>query len=63
LRFNDSLLKTFGRLSREVLADIAAQDPLTQKVYDSYMAFLAGMLDWTDLSDRGYLDARRLALS
>jgi TRAP-type mannitol/chloroaromatic compound transport system substrate-binding protein len=63
LRFNDPLLKTFGRLSREVLADIAAQDPLTQKVHDSYMAFLAGMLDWTDLSDRGYLDARRLALS
>ncbi len=62
-RFNDELIKVFGKLSKQVLADIAAKDPLTRKVYDSYMAFLAGMMDWTELSERGYLDTRRLALS
>jgi TRAP-type mannitol/chloroaromatic compound transport system substrate-binding protein len=62
LRFNDELIKLFGKLSKEVLADVAAKDPLTRKVYDSYMAFLAGMMDWTELSERGYLDTRRLAL-
>jgi TRAP-type mannitol/chloroaromatic compound transport system substrate-binding protein len=62
VRFNDTLIKTFGKLSKEVLADVAAKDPLTRKVYDSYMAFLAGMMDWTELSERGYLDTRRLAL-
>lgn len=63
LRFNDELITVFGKLSKEVLADVAAQDPLTRKVYDSYMAFLVGMMDWQELSERGYLNTRRLALA
>jgi TRAP-type mannitol/chloroaromatic compound transport system substrate-binding protein len=62
LRFSDELIKTFGKLSKEVLADTAAKDPLTRKVYDSYMAFLAGVMDWGELSETGYRDTRRLAL-
>ncbi len=61
-RFSDALIKTFGKLSKEVLADTAAKDPLTRKVYDSYMAFLAGVMDWGELSETGYRDTRRLAL-
>ena len=56
LRFSDELIKVFGKLSKEVLADIAAKDPLTRKVYDSYMAFLAGIMDWGELSETGYRD-------
>jgi TRAP-type mannitol/chloroaromatic compound transport system substrate-binding protein len=63
LRFNDELIKTFGKLSKEVLADTAAKDPLTRRVYDSYMAFLAGVMDWGELSETGYRDTRRLALA
>jgi TRAP-type mannitol/chloroaromatic compound transport system substrate-binding protein len=63
LRFNDELIKTFGKLSKEVLADTAAKDALTRKVYDSYMAFLTGVMDWGELSETGYRDTRRLALS
>src|SRR5690242_4917566 len=63
LRFSDDLIRTFGKLSKEVLADTAAKDPLTRKVYDSYMAFLAGVMDWGELSETGYRDTRRLALS
>lgn len=33
------MIKTFGKLSKEVLADTAAKDPLTRKVYDSYMGY------------------------
>ena len=62
LRFNDELIKTFGKLSKEVLADTAAKDPLTRKVYDSYTAFRAGVMDWGELSETGYRDTRRLAL-
>jgi len=62
-RFNDDLIKVFGKLSKEVLADAAAKDPLTRKVYDSYMAFLAGVMDWGELSETGYRNTRRLALS
>jgi TRAP-type mannitol/chloroaromatic compound transport system substrate-binding protein len=62
LRFSDELIRTFGKLSKEVLADTAAKDPLTRKVYDSYMAFLAGSMDWGELSETGYRNTRRLAL-
>ena len=63
VRFNDDLIKTFGELSGELLADQAAKDLLTRKVYDSYMAFLAGVMDWGELSETGYRDTRRLALA
>jgi TRAP-type mannitol/chloroaromatic compound transport system substrate-binding protein len=63
LRFSDELIRTFGKLTKEVLADTAAKDPLTRRVYDSYMAFLAGVMDWGELSDTGYRDTRRLALA
>jgi len=62
-RFNDELIRSFGRLSKEVIADMAAKDPLTRKVFDSYTSFLAGVMDWGELSETGYRDARRLALS
>jgi TRAP-type mannitol/chloroaromatic compound transport system substrate-binding protein len=62
-RLNDELIRTFGKLSKEVLADTAAKDPLTRKVYDSYMAFLTGVMDWGELSETGYRDTRRLALA
>jgi TRAP-type mannitol/chloroaromatic compound transport system substrate-binding protein len=61
-RFSDELIKTFGKLSKEVLADTSAKDPLTRKVYDSYIAFLAGVMDCGELSETGYRDTRRLAL-
>jgi TRAP-type mannitol/chloroaromatic compound transport system substrate-binding protein len=52
LRFNDEPINAIGKLSKEVLVDTAARDPLTRKVYDSYMAFIAGVMDWGELSDR-----------
>jgi TRAP-type mannitol/chloroaromatic compound transport system substrate-binding protein len=51
-----------GKISREVYSELAAKDPLTRKVYESYTAFLAGMIDWGELSETGYRDTRRLAL-
>jgi TRAP-type mannitol/chloroaromatic compound transport system substrate-binding protein len=62
-RFNGELIRVFGKLSKEVLADVATKDKLTRKVYDSYTAFLAGVMDWGELSETGYRDTRRLALS
>jgi TRAP-type mannitol/chloroaromatic compound transport system substrate-binding protein len=62
-RFNDTLIKEFARYGKDVLTDTAAKDALTRKIYDSYMAFLAGIMDWGELSETGYRDTRRLALS
>jgi TRAP-type mannitol/chloroaromatic compound transport system substrate-binding protein len=63
IRFNDALVREFGKLSKEVIADRAAHDPLTRKVYESYSAFLTGIMDWGELSETGYRNTRRLALS
>ena len=62
IRFSDELNRVFGKLSKEVLADTASKDPLTRKVYDSYMSFLTGIMDWDELSETGYRKTRRLAL-
>jgi TRAP-type mannitol/chloroaromatic compound transport system substrate-binding protein len=63
LPFDDQLTKVFGQLSRQVLADVAAKDALTRKVYESYMAFLADVMDLQEINDRAYLTSRRTALS
>jgi TRAP-type mannitol/chloroaromatic compound transport system substrate-binding protein len=63
LRYNDDLIRELGKLSKEVVAEIGAKDLLTRKVYDSYMGFLAGVMDWGELSETGYRDTRRLALA
>jgi TRAP-type mannitol/chloroaromatic compound transport system substrate-binding protein len=63
LPFDEQLTKTFGKLSQQILADVAAKDALTRKVYESYMAFLSDAMDLEDTNDRAYLNSRRSALS
>jgi len=45
-----------------LFADTTAKDPQIRKLYDSYMAFLAGVMDWVAVLEIGYGDTRRLAL-
>jgi TRAP-type mannitol/chloroaromatic compound transport system substrate-binding protein len=59
-RFNDDLLKEIGRISGEVVAEVGASDPLTQKIYDSYMDFRSKSVGWAEISDQGYYNARSL---
>ena len=58
------LLRADERIKIRPFSDeLIKKDPLTRKGCDSYTSFLAGVMDWTELSERGYLDTRRLALS
>ena len=59
-KFDDSILKALGKASGEVLAEMAASDPLTRRVYESFSKFRKSMMAWTDLSERAYLNARSL---
>jgi TRAP-type mannitol/chloroaromatic compound transport system substrate-binding protein len=59
-RFNDELLMEIGRVSGEVVAEVGASDPLTQKIYDSYMDFRSKALNWGEIADQGYYNARSL---
>lgn len=59
-KFDDEILRAFGKISGEVVAEMGASDPFTQRVYESYMNFRKATLQWTDISERAYLNARAL---
>src|SRR6202048_4730097 len=45
-KFDDSLLKAFLAISKDVVAEIGAADELSKKIYASYEQFRASILDW-----------------
>jgi TRAP-type mannitol/chloroaromatic compound transport system substrate-binding protein len=60
LKFDDSLLKAFLSISRDVVAEIGSADALSRKIYNSYEQFRASIMDWSDLAERAFLNSRRL---
>ena len=58
--FNDEILRAMGKASGEAAAELAAKDPFTRRVYESYMKFREASVAWTDISERAYLNARAL---
>jgi TRAP-type mannitol/chloroaromatic compound transport system substrate-binding protein len=61
-KFDDSLLAALGKISTEVVAEMGTRDAITRKVYDSYTEFRSRATRWSELSERGYLNARGLSL-
>lgn len=59
--YPDEVMVELGKATAKVLADAAAADPLTKKVYDSYMPVLEELSGWTEQSEQAYLRARSLA--
>ena len=61
LKFDDSLLKAFLAISKDVVAEIGSGDELSKKIYASYQQFRTSIMDWSDLAERAFLNGRRLA--
>lgn len=61
LKFDDSLLKEFLRLSKDVVAEASSGDALSKNIYASYTQFRAPIVDWSDIAERAFLLARGLA--
>jgi len=63
LRFPDSVLNDFRKLSEEVLAEEAAKDPMCKKVHEAFLAFRAKLGKWGTVSEKAYYDtiAERIA--
>ncbi len=61
LKFDDSVLKAFLAISKDVVAEIGSGDELSRKIYASYQQFRASIMDWSDIAERAFLNARRLA--
>jgi TRAP-type mannitol/chloroaromatic compound transport system substrate-binding protein len=61
LKFDDTLLKAFLTISKDVVAEIGSGDELSRKIYASYQQFRTSIMDWSDIAERAFLNARRLA--
>ncbi len=57
-RLPDTVMARLKQLSDEVVAEIAEKDPLSQKVYTSFVKFRDQVMAWHDVSERAYLNAR-----
>jgi len=58
LRLPEDALKTLKSLSDDVVADIASKDKISQKVYESFIAYRDQVSQWTEISELSYLQSR-----
>lgn len=56
--FPTEVLMKMRGLSDQVVAEVAAKDPLSQKAFDSFRAFRKQVASWHNVSERAYLNAR-----
>ena len=54
----DEVLNKLRGLSVDVVADVAAKDPMSMKVYKSFDQFHKQVKKWTEISEGAYLDVR-----
>lgn len=59
-KFDDSLLEALGKASGEVMAEVGSKDPLTRRIYQSYIEFRSRCTPWSDIAERSFLNARSL---
>jgi TRAP-type mannitol/chloroaromatic compound transport system substrate-binding protein len=60
LKFDDTLLKAFLAMSKDVVAEAGSGDDLSKKIYASYEQFRASIMDWSDIAERAFLNSRGL---
>lgn len=58
--FSDDMFKAIGTVARDVVATAGNADPLTRKVYKSFMDFRKLAMGWATLSEQTYLVKRAL---
>jgi TRAP-type mannitol/chloroaromatic compound transport system substrate-binding protein len=59
-KFDDSLLQALGKATEDVLAEVGRKDPMTRRIYESFVAFRGLSTRWAELAERGFLNARHL---
>ncbi len=58
--FSDDIYRRAGEAARDVLAKSGQGDELTKKIYESYSAFRRTVIQWSRISDQGYMNKREL---
>jgi TRAP-type mannitol/chloroaromatic compound transport system substrate-binding protein len=57
-KFPDEVLAKLRSLSDQVVLEVAEKDPMSRKVYDSYIKFREQAIAWHNISELAYLSAR-----
>ena len=57
-RLPDEVLSHLRQLSDDVVGEIADKDAISRKVYESFTAFRDQVKQWSDISERAFLNAR-----
>ncbi|MCP2670235.1 TRAP transporter substrate-binding protein [Maricaulaceae bacterium EIL42A08] len=60
--FSDEIWTEVGRIAEQVVADTANADPLTRRVYESYVNTRRLGRDWANISEAPYYQKRELVL-
>lgn len=50
-KFPADVMEAFKKYSEEVITEITASDPLSKKVYDSYLSFMKKTNSWNEISE------------
>lgn len=59
-RFPDSVLRTMGEYSQEVVSAIAQKDAMSKKIYESFLQFRGQAVEWNKIGEEGFSLARSL---
>lgn len=59
-RLPDSVLARLKQVSEEVVVEVAGKDAMSKKIYESFAAFRKQVMQWQDISERAYLNARAI---
>jgi len=59
-KFDDATLKAFLEISKDVVAEAGKGDELSGRIYASYQNFRSLIVDWSDIAERAFLNARAL---
>jgi len=61
LKFDNSILKVFREISKDVVAEIGSGDELSKKIYQSYQQFHASITNWRNIAEHAVLSSRGIA--
>jgi len=59
-RYPDDVLKKLRNLSDDVVAEVAEQDKMSKKVYESFKKFRDQAMEWHRISEQTYMAAREM---
>jgi TRAP-type mannitol/chloroaromatic compound transport system substrate-binding protein len=59
-QYPEPVMKALKKLAKEVLDEVAASDPMSKKVYDSFLKFQSNVSSWNAITEEPYQTFKKL---